>query len=335
MANLVVSNVCSASCGYCFANAYLASTRTAAAPAFMSLEEFDCALDFLDRSGIDEARILGGEPTLHPDFPALVRQARRHGKRVVVFTHGGMPEAALQSLLDVPAEECSVIVNVSAVFAGSSEHRRIDEQRRRGLHELGPRAQLGFTIQSPDFDLTEVIRTAAETAVRKVIRLGMALPGPQASNRSVHPKQYRSIGSRIARQAGLAARQGVGLDLDCGFVRCMFSDEEIASLKQNGSQFGWHCSPVLDICPGGEVLHCFSLSDRFKQPFSSQATSASLHAAFDVQTRPYRTAGVFRECSTCAFKIGQECSGGCLSATLRRFQPAAIRVELPENDLYG
>ncbi|MEA4906032.1 MAG: radical SAM protein [Anaerolineaceae bacterium] len=330
MANLVVSNVCNAACGYCFANAYLTSAHKAAGPAFMTPEEFEAGLDYLDRSGIDEARLLGGEPTLHPDFPGLLHRARRRGKRITVFTHGAMPQAALHSLLELPPEQCSVVVNMSAVFAHSPAVTSPEERRRQVLQALGQRALLGFNIQSPDFDLGEVIRLAAGSGIRKRIRLGMALPGPQACNHFVHPKQYHLVGRRIAQQSGLAAQAGVCLDLDCGFVRCMFSSDELETMLKNGVQYGWHCGPVLDIIPGREVLHCFALSDRFKRPFQPEATSAGLHAALDALVQAHRTAGVFPACSTCAYKASHECSGGCLAATLRRFQPAAIRLELPQ-----
>jgi organic radical activating enzyme len=329
MANLIISNVCDAACGYCFAAAHMTATRAPSTPAFMTAREFEEALDYLDRSGIDEARLLGGEPTLHPDFPAFVEAATRRGKRLVIFTHGLMPEAALQSLLELPAEKCSLIVNMSAEFRNSLASGQPTARRRSVLEILGSRTMPGYNIQSPRFDLSDLIHIARETGMRRTIRLGMALPGPKSSNRFIHPKEYRLVGSQISRQAEQAAREGFTLDLDCGFVRCMFSDAELASMHKNGAKVGFHCGPILDICPGGRVLHCFSVSDRFEQPFSGGLTSASLHEAFDAQIRSYRTAGVFSDCSACVHKFTRQCSGGCLAATLRRFQPAAFQMALP------
>jgi MoaA/NifB/PqqE/SkfB family radical SAM enzyme len=329
VANLVISNVCNAACEYCFAADYLAETRKATSPAFMSLDEYQQYLGFLERAGMHEARLLGGEPTLHPDFAEMVRMARERGLMITVFSHGVMPEADLQCLEALAPSECTVIVNMSARFAHAESAEQAGWKRVEGLKRLGTRAMLGVNIQSPGFDLEPVLRTIAEAGLRKVIRLGMALPGPGAGNRYVHPKQYRRIGSRIVQQAGLAAGAGVCLDFDCGFVRCMFSDEEMEALKQSGVQPEMHCSPILDICAGGEVLHCFSLSDRFKEPYRAQVNASALRRTFLARTQTYRKAGVFRECSACAYKQRNECSGGCLSAAIRRFQPANVKVSVP------
>lgn len=331
MANLIISNVCDAACDYCFAASHMTAMRAPSAPAFMTSREFTQALDYLDRSGIDEARLLGGEPTLHPDFPTFVEAAARRGKRLVIFTHGLMPKTALQSLLELPAEKCCLIVNMSAEFRNSQADDQQTARRRRILEVLGPRAMPGYNIQSPSFDLGDLIQIARETGMRRTIRLGMALPGPKSSNRFIHPKQYHLVGSQISHQAEQAAREGFTLDLDCGFVRCMFTDSELVSLNKDGVKVGFHCSPILDICPGGRVLHCFSLSDRFEQSFCGGLTSASLHEAFENEIRSYRTAGVFSDCSACVHKFNRECSGGCLAATLKRFQPAAFQMALPND----
>ncbi len=333
MANLVVSNICDASCEYCFASSYLKGSHTGMAPAFMSMEEFTACLDFLDRSEIPEVRLLGGEPTLHPQFAELVNMAYQRQKKVIVFSHGAMPEKALQSLEVLSPEQCLVIVNMSAYFPNTSKAQQAEMKRLESLSRLKERAMLGVNIQNPAFDLSAALQIIAETGIRKVIRLGIALPGPNAENHSVHPKQYRLIGSRIAWQARLAAESNVYLDLDCGFVRCMFTDEEINLLQQGGMQPGWHCSPILDICPGGEILHCFSLSNQFKEHLSSQVNASMLRNTFLEQIQPFRKAGIFPECSTCPFKSIGECSGGCLSATLRRFQPTEIHLAIPQAEL--
>ena len=75
---------------YCFAGAYLATSRDQGA-AFIDAAAFEQRLDFLERSGIPEARLIGGEPTLHPAFPDLVAAARSRGLRITVFSHGLMP----------------------------------------------------------------------------------------------------------------------------------------------------------------------------------------------------------------------------------------------------
>ncbi len=49
-------------------------------------------------------------------------------------------------------------------------------------------------------------------------------------NAYLHPKQYPAAGARIAAFARDAAAAGVALQFDCGFVRCMFADEDLEML---------------------------------------------------------------------------------------------------------
>lgn len=62
---------------------------------FISLADFTQRLDFLKRSNIHEIRLIGGEPTLHPQFPDLIRLAQQRGKHIVIFTHGLIARRAL------------------------------------------------------------------------------------------------------------------------------------------------------------------------------------------------------------------------------------------------
>ncbi len=78
MANLAISERCNLTCSYCFAADYLGLRQ--ARSQFMSLAQYDDLLDFLDRSGIDQVRLLGGEPTLHPQFDILIQKARARQK---------------------------------------------------------------------------------------------------------------------------------------------------------------------------------------------------------------------------------------------------------------
>ena len=157
----------------------------------------------------------------------------------------------------------------------------------------------------------------------------MAHPCLSGDNQYIHPNQYRAIAVKIVRSARMAADHGVSLDFDCGFVRCMFSDAELDTLRAAGTKVGWRCNAILDIDLNGDVIHCFPLSRLMKLPLASVIDAAALREAFEVRTAPYRQAGVFKECSTCHFKAAGECPGGCLATTMRRFRHTPFALEMP------
>ena len=320
MTNLVVSSTCNRRCTYCF-------TLDQAPPGrhFLSLRAFDAHLDFLHRSGIDRVRLLGGEPTLHPRFPELVSRARRAGKAITVFSNGLMPAPALASLEALATRDCTVVVNVTPDGDGGGTL----ERQRQTLRRLGKRAMPGLNLYRTDLAPGFLLDLVAETGCRPVLRLSMAHPVLSGRNTFIHPGQYRAFAARIVPLAGQAEVAGVRLELDCGFVRCMFSEAELEALYRSGADVGWRCNPILDLDLEGRALHCLPLAGILSLPVAAGDTADSLRAELEARVKPYRQAGVYRECSTCAFKAAGECSGGCLAATIRRFRRVPFRLEVP------
>jgi MoaA/NifB/PqqE/SkfB family radical SAM enzyme len=298
--------------------------------AFLSVDAYEERIHFLDRSGIGEARLIGGEPTLHPKFPELVRLARMHGKRIVVFTNGLVNEKALTCLAALPIDECTVLVNMNAShglkeLAGSEAARRLEI-----LRCLGYRALPGFNIYQVGFQLEWLLNVIEETDCRKAIRLGLAQPLLNGENRFLHPKQYAIVGQKITQLAKQAAKNGIRLEFDCGFVPCMFSEQDLNDLRQANADIGWRCSPILDIGLDGQAMHCFPLSGKVTAQVDNDTNAADLIRIMTKQVKPYRISGIYKECSTCVIKSRGDCTGGCLANTVRRFHRGSVCLVLPK-----
>jgi len=332
MANLTISAVCNQRCPYCFTADHL--NGAGLSQHFLDSGDFEARLDFLDRSGIDQARLLGGEPTLHPQFPGLIERARGRNKTIVVFTNGLIPAASLACLESLPATACSVLVNVNEPVrmsrmypsATSEAGETTFERQCATIRRLGERAMVGFNIYRPDFQPEFLLPLIAETGCRPAVRLGLAHPCLSGENRYVYPHQYVAIGRKIVRFARRAADAHVRVEFDCGFVRCMFADGDLETLTGLGADVGWRCNPILDVGLDGQVIHCYPLSRLGGLPLTPQTDAPALRRAFESRTRPYRQAGIFRECSTCPFKASGVCPGGCLAATMRRFRHTPFAV---------
>ena len=324
MANLTVSAVCNQHCPYCFIGDHLNGSR--AGQTFLEIGDFDARLDFLDRSGIDQVRLLGGEPTLHPRFPELIELARARDHKIVVFTNGLMSEESLACLEALPVVKCTVLVNVNDPAEAGEE---AFERQRTAIRRLGKRALLGFNIYRTDFQPDFLLSLIGEAGCRPAVRLGLAHPCLSGDNSYIHPNQYVAVGQKIARFARLAARTGVTVEFDCGFVRCMFSDQDLKTLQALGADVGWRCNPILDVGIDGRVIHCYPLSWLGSLPLTPETDAPALRSRFESLTRPYRRAGVFKECSTCPFKLSGVCTGGCLAATIRRFRHTPFGLAVP------
>ncbi len=309
MANISVTAVCNRDCGYCFARAALGG---GAAYRHMPRERFREALDFLERSLIDQARLLGGEPTLHPEFARLVDLVVERGLRLLVFSNGMMPEAALRRLEEAPAERVSVLVHVSAAQGR--------QRQAQTLARLGQRATLSFNIDSPAFQPGFLLELIRAHGLGKSVRFGLAHPCVGAENRFLHPRYYRAAGQRLVDFAQQAAAEGVETGLDCGFVPCMFPPGGLELLGKEGAEAGLRCGPIPDVLPDGQVVACYPLAALHREPLPAREDAAWLRRRFDRRQAPYRAVGVFRECAECPTRAAERCTGGCLSVGMLRLR---------------
>jgi len=331
MANLTVSEVCNMACPFCFAGYHTPAARASADSAFLSLDDFERRLDFLDRSNINDVRLMGGEPTLHPQFVELVQRTRQRHKKVVVFTNGVMPETALRCLEELPVEACRVLVNMNS-SRKTGGHMAEDLQRRgEVLRRLGQRAFPGYTIFSPNFQLEPLVQAILDSDCRKAIRVGLAQPMTNSTNVYLHPKQYPLVGQRLAEMARAAAEVGIQVELDCGFVHCMFSQADFEFFMQSAKESLFHCNAILDIGLDDHVIHCFPLAGQKAVQLEPGVTDKALREELHTIMQPYRAAGIYKECSTCHFKSNAECTGGCLAGTLLRFRQATLHLVVPES----
>lgn len=142
MANLMLTSRCNLDCNFCFALDIMGETSKTVPD--VSFDTFRAYIDLLDRSGLGQARLLGGEPTLHPDFTRYLAYARSRGKTALIFSNGLIPDAVLDALVEVPSAECTVLVNLAAGEAVPAVRRR----QEYALTRLGERSCPGYTILS-------------------------------------------------------------------------------------------------------------------------------------------------------------------------------------------
>jgi hypothetical protein len=69
------------------------------------------------------------------------------------------------------------------------------------------------------------------------------------------------------------------------------------------------------------------LGRQFREDRTSleKGAAADSLVRFSARMRPFRTAGIYRECSDCPFRSDGRCPGGCLAAALGRFRKAGRR----------
>jgi MoaA/NifB/PqqE/SkfB family radical SAM enzyme len=302
MANLSLTAQCNRSCAYCFARGALDGR------AAMTRALFERLLDLLERSGVGDARLLGGEPTLHPQFTCFLERALERGFRVRVFSNAMMPARALAALASVPADRVSVLVNAAA--PSSPEEQAVQQ---RVLARLGLRASLGLNIHSPAFEPRFLIDWTERYGLSWSLRFGLAHPVAGGANQFLRPRHYRAVGKRLAEFAPEAAARGIAVGFDCGFVPCMFPAGSLAAMGKTEAEVGNCCGAIPDILPDGVAAPCYPLARIASRPFDYAPTLAELRARLDRDIEPLRAPGVFAQCAQCPTRRAGACRGGCVA----------------------
>lgn len=99
---LYITEKCQLRCGHCYMGERLKHGR------FMPLAEVKHTLQLWRKMGGSKLSILGGEPTLHPDFIEICRYAKSMGYEKVILNTNGLRKA-LQPLSKMNPEEFSYI----------------------------------------------------------------------------------------------------------------------------------------------------------------------------------------------------------------------------------
>jgi len=327
MANLSITSVCNRACDYCFTQG--AFGRQEPATPHMSRATFLQALKLLKRSGIDQVRMLGGEPTLHPDFVHLVDQVIESGFGLLVFSNGFMPESAIDCLSNTSVERANILINISEP---TKLHAQEKQQLFSVFRRLGPRILPGINIHGPAVRFDFILDLIGEFQFIPIIRLGLAHPCVTGDNHFLHTRYYSGIGERVLDFAVKAQAVGVSLEFDCGFVPCMFPNGDVEILGKSASDIGGRCNPILDVLPNGSVASCYPLAGLIEMPLPHAENTHWLQHQFERKWMPYREIGIFKECSDCYLKKTKKCLRGCLALAMRRLRRTASVFAVTKKD---
>jgi hypothetical protein len=315
MANLSLTQRCNRSCSYCFAQDVMRGTIRD--DAFMSLADFQAAVEFAKRSGLDELKLLGGEPTIHPLFCTFLDIAQDRGCRVLVLTGGVVPIAALERIERAPDSAVSVMMNV--VPPGEFSSRERDAQARV-MSRLRSKVILGLNIDRPSTPLEFLLDLIGEYGLYPTVRLGLAHPTVGAHTASLTARHYGAVGRRVAGFFEKARAKGVSIDFDCGWVPCMFPSGFMERAGLTAQEVGLRCNPIVDVLPGRRAISCYPLAALATEPVDDDDDYRRLAGRFGERLRPYRTLKLYKHCDSCAWFLQGACSGGCIAGAMTRLR---------------
>lgn len=223
MANIAIVNYCNLKCPYCFAEDMIKEDN-----AFMSLEQYSKLLDFILKDPENRIGILGGEPTLHPQFIELLNLTKEKCKKrqIILFTNG----IELKQFLPY-IDGIQVLINYNHPNNLSEIQKNKLQQSLNAIEELDwfnvNRISLGCNIYLGCTDYSYFWDAVSKYKL-KIVRCSVVAPGGIYTDWKNKKDEYFNLLKPVYLEfCKEAIKHNCILEMDCSHVPfCYFTEEE-------------------------------------------------------------------------------------------------------------
>lgn len=315
--NLIITDVCNRNCPYCFAESKLVrgrgKTPFTQKKRFITMKNYLAYLDFLKKNDDKKLKLLGGEPTLHPQFTELVDIGLEQNFELTIFSNGLWSPSISEYF------KKGIDSNVSFVFNLNEPGQRTKAEdiiQSRSLEIAGARAKCGFNIFRKNFNLLFLGEVIEKYSLQKFIRLGLACPIAGTQNEYIKNNDLKTTGTRLVAQLRQLEKRDIVGAFDCGFPLCMFSEGELGSITLTTDGFKSLCGPIIDVGMDLTAWPCFPLSQFLNVNLLDFDSADELKTFYEKKFEHLRQFGSQEDCLGCKYLHRSQCSGGCLARGL-------------------
>jgi sulfatase maturation enzyme AslB (radical SAM superfamily) len=322
MANILLTTRCNLNCPYCFAQERLGDDHKLA----MSISNVEKVIAFLNRSGHPVFRAMGGEPTLHPEFPQIVQMALEAGMRVDVLSNATWPDAYNALFSRISPQRLFFLLNIDA------PGRYLPKTWQRIEHNLAAVAARGsvtlsFNIFETHPNYEYILELSRKYHIDK-LRMSFSLPILGANNAHMKLEDYRSMAPFMVEFVRRAEAIGVQVNMDNALPLCMFTYEQAGELLLKGVldfKRNSRCQPVIDIGPDLKVWCCFCLSKLWNRHLDEFQTLQEIQDYYSRAMSLYQgRLFPMEDCLACKYREQWGCQGGCLTFTANQCGELAL-----------
>jgi sulfatase maturation enzyme AslB (radical SAM superfamily) len=299
--NIICTYRCNQNCSFCFAGKINSDIT-------YNLEIIKKQYSFIETFDRESVNLVGGEPTLNPEFIPILRWLTEKKPEINIFTNGIIDTAVTNTLKTLNLEKVRFYVNRSEINAS---HKVYDFYR-----SLGHLIHLALTVYHPGQELSHIMDEITKFRLLKEFRIGIALPIYKSrDNTYLKPVDYNIVAQELILFFEKCFDAGIAPIFDCGFPYCFFSDKQKEFLERNSISFSSNCGIIPDMNADNQLIPCFPLSN-YKFDFSDaevwEKKEKEIQTLLNTKTRN----PLFEKCKTCDEIAKGNCMGGCLSMQL-------------------
>ena len=316
--NVILTTRCNKNCSFCFAR----RARQEAKLEDMSLENFCKILSLLKKEKpVSAIKILGGEPTLHPDFPEIIKHLIKDKIRHTLISNL-LYEEGVRSNIDKAIETgvmIGVLANAAELNSGST--MTIFKKNYKNILEKtkGTFITAGITLSREKSLMDEVqyIDFLAENIDIQKLRISLDFQEENKKDEFFINNKKQGEKIRVIIHKCLDLR--IPMSWDCKIYPCMFEDNIFTKeIKGFISHLYTGCSIAsapFDVFPDMSYAHCYPARRLAGQNILkfSQISEAKAEIAFlkNVLYSMGKT-NLPKICYSCEYYKSGECDSLCL-----------------------
>ncbi|MDP2941266.1 MAG: radical SAM protein [Candidatus Omnitrophota bacterium] len=318
--NIMLTSYCNRHCPYCFAQAKLTQPGQDYKNSCLSLENLRVVMDFLKRSKVAHVGLIGGEPTLHPQFTKIVDTLLREKFNLKIFSNAVFSAEVAEFLHQRLKQPWAMLVNINAPETYTREEWK---KVIRALRLLKQKVSLGFNASRVAFNAGFLPPLVNKYKISRLIRLGIANPIVGIENEHIPLQSHARMSAGIVRFVEACAKQNVWVSFDCGFTLCSFSDRQLGRLVRSGCRFGFHCAETIDVNCDLSLWRCFPTARLVNRRLTDFKDMRGIIDYYARKFTAFRRVGLMPKCRSCVYRRRRQCGGGCLAHIIRTFAVAA------------
>ncbi len=299
---------CNASCSYCFLN------KDSRASKEMSLDDAEKLFKWLSERDVENMSLIGGEPTIHPEFNKITEIIGKNGIKASIPTNGLFGEDKREAFLQ--GVYTRVGLHINDVYFYEEDRFKLLRKNFEFLAETGIEIELRYVVHSAKID-TEFLIHAAEIAKAKIVNFSIARPDvygrtaylPFKSVRLAIPFISKAIDE--LREAGktsyIVALYPKCVTLEYGDLFAGYDGEFCCRNEEGGFDTSFVINPDLTSSA------CMALSQiRTEKKVTEFNDLEEVKETFRERFEELRVIPLHEECLTCPY-YNVSCQGGCLA----------------------
>jgi len=310
MANIILTKDCNKNCSYCFAQKGKDET--------MSLSMYSSILDKIDSKHI---QLLGGEPTLHPQFGEVLSLAFNKIESITLISNFLFSDEILTILVSfIKKNPHKIVFLVNATDLDVGNRMNIFKKNYNKIYETlylydqEQKIVCGLTIDENKTHsyYLNYIDFLLENIVIEKMRISLRFPGDDKNN--FYFINNTTLGDIIVFIVKKLMNENILTHLDCIHFKCMYSSKEeykfLNKFLKDSKNSICNLCPA-DFLPNGEVIHCYPCSDMkinqsdFKTEGEIKNNLMNIYKTKEVITTPLKA------CLECKY-FKKSCNGPCL-----------------------